>query len=439
MGVEGGLGSGVGTPSIGGGISVGEVGTGISGVARVGADFNPAEFTPIANIGLVVNEGPVALRFLENNMSHKIGSFLPEIGSFLPAGEINFIPQGLKEAMDIAADTWEATKPTNISVQSEPNTVLEAGNIAAAAWEATKPAEFPMWSYNSTPDVEVDQVAADGEVSQVPVPEAFSNPVPVSVENQAAIEALRQELRLAAAGSVSPQVKLGAEQSSAVTSPVPEANARLTEIEEQLVKNAVKEEEEDLETRENEEVQQLKWVAVEAEEVSTKRVKKIVKAGEKASAEVEKEAKENGMEAAGIDGRRVKEHLFFGEEDISPTRRGKGPDGTLEPTSGEVESGFYKSINALKKAAIGIVARNRPAMWAKEGKTLKNEEFAKVENLHIFKFKVKTQILVTLVKKRVEEIKRRGNVPVSVKVVETNSQGSRIEDTALAEVFKVVS
>lgn len=117
MGVEGGtISAGGGGPSIGGG--------------------------PTIDIGsTIVNEGPVAPKFLENTMPLSINKFNP-------IGEINFNPVKGKEvaaeplviqqAEEIAATAWENSEPVSVIEQAVvPSGIRQAEQVAAAAWETT--------------------------------------------------------------------------------------------------------------------------------------------------------------------------------------------------------------------------------------------------------------------------------------------------------------
>jgi len=420
MGVES---LGVGLVQVG--ASVGRMASGLSGGARIAA-FNSAEFAPISGISPVINEGPVAPSFPENNMIHTNGNFAPK-------GEINFVPSGILEA---AADKWAATEPVSNSISEVskdiPDVVSDAQNIAAKVWKTDQPAA----QVEPLVIAQAKQVAADWEANQpVSVPEAFVNPAPVSAENQALIEAVRKELRLASASRVSPRVSASTEQPVAAS---PKVEEQIAQAEEEIIKSAIKDDQQDSEARELEEVEKSMLYHVEAEEVSRDRELWIGEAGQKADAEVNKEADKLGVEAVGIDGERVGDILAKTETEkvISPTRRGKGPDGSLKLTIQAVKSGFYRSVDEIKKAARVIIPKNRPDKLAKKGNLLEDKEVAKTEMRHIFRLgKATAEVIATIHKKRTERIKKAGKAPVSETTVETKQEGSKIEDTELAEVL----
>ena len=355
--------------------------------------FNPAEFAPISSISPLVNEGPVSPGFFENASS---------ITENIPKTVETTIPPVFLESFKV---------PENTPAKGEINFI-------------------------PVPDLvkEVNQIAFERESPQIKIPPfvdamQFVEAVQTQdITEKAALEAVREQLREFTAVGISPRVNVVDEKQIALQ-PNPQTEIQILQVEEAEVSPALKSEQNDTGTQENMEIERFKTVIVEAEEVSRVRELEIGEAGQKAFDEVKVEAEKLGVRVLGMDGNRMKKYLIEHTGNISPIRWGKSGDGSLDQTIREITSGFFKSISEVKDAAKVVIPRNRPAKYAREGNILDENEIAKVEKRHILNLgKSKAVRVITLVKKRIEEIKKTGNTPKITTVIETRKDGVKLED-----------
>lgn len=320
MSIEGGTISGVAGASINTGPAMS---SSLAGGVSVGPNFNPAEFAPISSVCLPVNEGLVAPSFLENTA--------PLVENISKSPEISIPPVFLESFTEL------------VNNPATPNSLR--GYL-----------EFNQDS----------EVVASFLPRMTSVVSGQTN-----ITESAQLEAVRTKLR-----EVSSRARPQAMVQIEVTT-------QTSEIEESKVGSVLEEERKHPGPNENTEIERLKAVIVEAEEVSKVRETEIGEAGQKAHDEVREEARELGVEPVGIDGKRMEKYLTEHEGNISPIRRGMKGDGSLEQTFKEMTSRVFKSVGDIKEAVRAIIPKNRPGKYAREGNMLEDKEVAKIERRNI--------------------------------------------------------
>jgi hypothetical protein len=215
-------------------------------------------------------------------------------------------------------------------------------------------------------------------------------------------------------------------------------------IQEQLVEEIVKQQKikvedrinEPSETREEEEIDELKIKYVEDEAVSSQRRFEIREAIKRAKVEAEKE----GVE--GVEGWRIRKYYQPEHEGIRSQIAEPGiADGSLVETYQDISVKTYASEKQANEVVDSVVDDKKPVKKAKEGKKVKERDIARIRRDPFLKRHPVEEVVARIVKKSTVETKL-GQKPVEVTtaVQKEDFTEGRIEDyPELAEVFQKVA
>lgn len=330
MNIEGGTistGAAAGS-AISAGLAVGPSNGGNIGLGIEGASFSPT----------IVNEGPVALKFLENTVPLSFNK---------PIGEIIFNPQ--------------VVEPTPIGLVerlSEPLVIRQAKEVVAAAWKATEPKVSPVEAL--TPVIE--------RVSIADVLQAHRTKTALEVAGMV-------DLSQKVVTYLKPEVRTVYQRTSAVAIQAPQKELVEEIVEEKKV--VTKDQEKDDPKIKNEKKQSvLKIKIVEAVKVTQLRRSAVYEAARRVKEEAEKMGKK-----VFITGKKLSRFLS-GEfwKYISPLVGAEGYDGTIPLTLRAIEENprEYTSLEQAQTELSKPVTEHIPLERGEGGRVATLEEVREV-------------------------------------------------------------
>lgn len=376
------------------GEAVSSVGSAVGGVASsVGRGFGPKlEVAPT----LLINEGPVSLGALENTMIYKPGVF--DL-----TGDLRFNPPG---GLDLV-------EPLN-----EQAVVAEAEEISQAAKVVEFPAPKPLFSPVKAP-VEIP----------LPSPDIIQ------------IGRTKRALEVAGLTQLSTKFALAVQTGTETKTSFKQATASVTpQAREQQIAQPVEQEveveevtEQELDIKEEEEVEEFRIKYLEDEEVSEERRLEIRQAVRLAKLEAERE----GIQE--IEGWRIAKFLPEHAGVRSLIVKDEGPDGSFEETVEEITDRKFSSEKEAVEIGDKIVAEKQPVKVGKYGRLVALEAVALVFKRHIVKrYPAKEVVVRRIIKKREVQLvkgQQTSNI-VPFKKVEERIE-PKIEDYGQwAEVFR---
>lgn len=398
---------------------LGAIGKGVATAAKTGPQITPSlggvrggisaleRTAPLGKVGWsLVNEGPVAPRFLENTMPLSLSRFNPE--PKIPHQTISVgaaeLPSGV-EAVEIAEDWLRTSRPP----------VFEP-----------KVAEIPVINpLGARPTLrQLDFTWIRPEVLSLPSSEAVAKP-----KNEPKIQPKTGVIEFSkstpiSAGSTELDKKVVQENPVGQIIVEKEVLARSADI---LVEEKAAKKPEVLETAE---VEELKLKDLLDEETSQQRVSDISHAIDLAEAD----AKAEGVEE--IAGPRILKFIRLHLGLISPIARKIRRDGSLDETLEELAARKFSSKNQAKQQLKQLVFDKEPVKRGKEGKKVKEGAVERVLKYHFVKRSPVEEVVKRVVKKQQIQTGHQTG-PVQLQSVAVETKESRIEDyQGLAEVFK---
>lgn len=422
MGIEA-IGSGLGSvsagSSVGAAVRVGpSIGPSIGSIA--GRGFEGAKgFTPT-----IVNEGPVAPKFLENTMPLSFNEPLGEI-IFNPfkskeaslESEVT-TPSVIQQAEEVAATAWKVSEPVSVVAQAE--------GIAVRAWETTEP-KVKMLKQVFDREIQTESVQYDLVPVSEPTIARFSEPAP--------LPGVKVRTQPASAVSVGTENKVVTRVIRTTSTPTQrEVYSQQIMEEKKVVKENKKEDKPQAKKSEKESVVKVKFV--EDTQVSEQRRGAIRTAIKKAKAWAQT------LGLRGITGRLVARHLpkeyWESEEYRSEIVKGKGVDETVKLTakSIEIDANEYQS-DEQAEGLVEKVKNYRPVKKG-EGQPVTVEEVRQVlEGKEVESLKTQTpaEIVVRRLVRKSEIVKGEQAVTVATEEKVESSETSLKDFPALAEVF----
>lgn len=398
------------------GVAVGSVasavGRGAVSVGRISGEAPLAGAASISNFGSsFVAEGPVSS--LAGFKPMGIGDIgVPDVGGVVGS------PDKLGSSVPVGISFLEGFRPMDINnINPDPGGVFRPGEIIFKTGPELKTTSPTIYLYDRTPKWYTSHPLPLHELVRSSI-STLGNAVVYP-----ALEYATQQEK--APGSFRKTEREVSARTASVISVKPVPKEQLEEVVEEKVL-VEKDQQEEVGSRNNEDVSEAKVKIVEASEISERRKQEIKIAVQR-------------LKGKGIIGKLLKSVLSAEFWKAKSPIVGQGKDWTTDLTVGDIESDTteYSTLEEAEKAWVSAVEKNIPVKKGQAGRTATVEEVNKVVHGRKDWLAPKTpaeMVIKRVVKKSMELIKS-GKVKVLEDKTDTKVEGS-LKDLNLEEVFQ---